>query len=287
MTNTVETSVSLCVLSSGSSGNSTLIHCGDNALLIDTGLSVKKLTLRLEEAKCPVPSVRGICISHEHSDHVSGLSRFCRINPVPVYTNRATSEALLAQPGGDGLAFQIFQTGQSFVADSFAVTPFAVPHDAVDPVGYIVEIAGVRIGVVTDMGMATTLIRGRLKDCHALVVEANHDEQLLRDSRRPEHLKQRIRGRQGHLSNQAAAALLAEVAGPQLQAVFLAHLSEDCNKSDLALRTVQRGLASAGHTHVAVHLTYPDRISTVWRRSMISAEASVAGRSEIAGPGCR
>jgi phosphoribosyl 1,2-cyclic phosphodiesterase len=115
------------------------------------------------------------------------------------------------------------------------------------------------------MGMATALIRERLKTCRAVVVEANHDEQLLRNAKRPEFLKQRILGRQGHLSNRAATELLTEIAGPHLEAVFLAHLSEDCNKAEIAMHTVRTGLNKAGHTHVNIHLTYPDQPSAVWK----------------------
>jgi phosphoribosyl 1,2-cyclic phosphodiesterase len=113
--------------------------------------------------------------------------------------------------------------------------------------------------------MVTGVVRTRLAACRAVVVEANHDEKLLQEAKRPEYLKQRIRGRQGHLSNRAAAELLAEVAGPALEAVFLAHLSEDCNRPELARKTVCAALERAGQGHVAVHLTHADRISAVWR----------------------
>ena len=135
-----------------------------------------------------------------------------------------------------------------------------MPHDSYDPVGYCVSSGEARIGVVTDMGLATGLVRERLRSCQAVVVEANHDEHLLRDAERPWSLKQRIAGRQGHLSNAQAGELLADIAGPGLTTAYLAHLSSDCNRPDLACRAVSDALGS-DNRHVSVRLTYADRSS--------------------------
>lgn len=258
-------SLSLCVLASGSSGNCTLIRNSGSALMIDAGLSAKEIRRRMENAEGALEEVAGICISHEHSDHVSGLATLHQQHRIPVYANRGTSEGMQRRTGLKDVPCRIFSTGQPFTVGSFSVDPFSVPHDAYEPVGFIVSADGVNIGVVTDMGIATNVIRSRLRDCRALVVESNHDTALLRDSRRPAHLKQRIASRQGHLSNEAAAQLLAEIAGPQLDTVFLAHLSADCNRGELALKTTRRALANAGHEHVKVMLTYQDQASEVWR----------------------
>jgi phosphoribosyl 1,2-cyclic phosphodiesterase len=257
-------SLKLCVLASGSSGNCTLIQYGSSSILIDAGLSVKEIARRLEAVGWGLDQVSGICVSHEHSDHVLGLGQIHQRHAIPVYTNRGTSEGLRRSEALAGMPCRIFETGQAFEVGVFRVEPFSVPHDAYEPVGFIVSVDGVRIGVVTDMGVATTLIRANLKSCRAVVVESNHDEKMLRDSRRPEYLKQRILGRQGHLSNKAAADLLAEIAGPDLDAAFLAHLSEDCNRGEIALKAASQSLAAAGHHHVKVHLTYPDKVSEIW-----------------------
>ena len=127
--------------------------------------------------------------------------------------------------------------------------------------GFVISDGLSRVGVVTDMGMATSLIRQRLRDCETIVVECNHDEDLLKQSSRPWSLKQRIMSRQGHLSNGQAAELVASIAGPRLKTVFLAHLSPECNRPPLAVRCVERALAGAECQHVQVKLTYPDRIS--------------------------
>lgn len=256
--------IKLCVLASGSSGNCTLIQHGQSALLIDAGLNAKEFERRLADAGCEPGHIAGICISHEHADHISGLGQLHQRHGLPVYTNRGTREALQRQESLAGLPSRIFETGHAFDIGPFRVEPFSVPHDAYEPVGFIITADGVRIGVVTDMGVATTLIRANLKNCRVVVVESNHDEKMLRDSRRPEYLKQRILGRQGHLSNHAAAGLLADIAGPQLHTVYLAHLSEECNRGEVALKTTKQSLAAAGHHHVDVRLTYPDRVSEIW-----------------------
>jgi len=259
--------VELCVLASGSSGNCTMIRAGGSVLLIDAGISAKEIMRRMELAGVKPEMVKGVCISHEHSDHVAGIMSFHQRFNIPIYTNRGTSEALARSSAFEQLACRIFSTGQPFTVEEFTVEPFSVPHDAYEPVGFVVTVGEVKIGVVTDMGMATTLIRTRLKSCRAVVVESNHDEKLLRDAKRPEYLKQRILGRQGHLSNKAAMELLTEIAGPHLEAAFLAHLSEDCNDGDLALHTARTGMHKAGHTHVHLHLTYRDQISAIWKSS--------------------
>ena len=258
-------SVEVCVLASGSSGNCTLVRSGDSVLLIDAGISGTEIFRRADALGVAPGMVVGICVSHEHSDHVSGIGRIHQQHAIPVYTNRGTSEAMARKPELRDIAYRIFSTGQPFEVGPFTVEPFSVPHDAYEPVGFIVTAAGCRVGVVTDMGIVTALIRERLKNCRAVVVEANHDEQLLRLAKRPEFLKQRIRGRQGHLSNQAATDLVTHIAGPHLEAVFLAHLSEDCNKPEIAMHLVRTGLNRAGHVHVDVHLTYPDQPSVVWK----------------------
>ena len=258
-------SLRICILASGSSGNCTYVASATMAILVDAGLSARAVGLRLDNLGASVASIRGICVSHEHSDHTTGLRVLHQKHGVPLYANRGTADALERDPDLQGLPWNVFTTGSPFAVGDLSIEPFSVPHDAYEPVGFVIQCGDLRVGVVTDMGTATTLVRERLRGCRAIVVESNHDEQMLRDcENRPWHLKQRILGRQGHLSNQGAAALLAEIASPSLDAVFLAHLSKDCNQPDLARQTAHDTLIRAGHHHVKVHLTYPDRISEVW-----------------------
>ncbi len=232
-------------------------------ILIDAGLSGKETDRRLQEAGWELDQVDAICVSHEHDDHKAALGILQRRLGVPLYSNAGTIEALERNPKHTGLDWRIFSNGSSFQVGDLVVKPFSVPHDSYDPVGFVVAAGGVRVGIVTDMGTPTELIRQHLKGCRAIVIEANHDEDLLRDAARPWSLKQRIAGRQGHLSNRQAGELLAEVAGDALDVVFLAHLSADCNEPDIAEKTVREALDEAGHSRVQIRHTYADRISEV------------------------
>jgi phosphoribosyl 1,2-cyclic phosphodiesterase len=234
-------------------------------VLIDAGLSARETVRRLDEAGIALEQVKAILVSHEHSDHIAGIRVLHRKHGLPVYANRGTADALARVQALDGLTPTLFTTGFAFQLGGLTIEPFSVPHDAYEPVGFVLSAGDIRVGVVTDMGIPTGVIRARLADCHAIVIESNHDEGMLMDAERPWYLKQRIRGRQGHLSNQAAARLLGEVAGPTLRRVYLAHLSEDCNRSHLAEREMRGTLERRGFGHVEVALTYPDRISEVWR----------------------
>lgn len=223
------------------------------------------MTERLTSIGIQPDGVQAVCLSHEHDDHMRGLAILQKRYGWEVFANRGTIEGLQRHPKLRELAYQIFSTGSAFQIGDLTVDPFPVPHDAYEPVGFAVTGPdGDRIGIATDVGIPTTVIRERLQGCRILVVEANHDEQLLLDAPRPWHLKQRIRGRQGHLSNIAAADMIADVAHPGLSHVFLAHLSRDCNREHLAIRAARVVLDRRGYEHVQVLPTYPDRVSEIW-----------------------
>ena len=257
-------SVQVCILGSGSSGNATCVFDGEQALLIDAGFSAREMARRLATLSIEPAQISAICVSHEHKDHTAGLSVLHRRHGVPLYANAGTIEGIRSYEPRKDIEWNVFTNGSAFRVGSFQVEPFSVPHDAYDPVGFMVQAHDVRIGIVTDIGVVTNLTRERLKRCQVLVLEANHDEKLLQQSERPWFVKQRILGRQGHLSNAAAAEALAEVAGPELDQVFLVHLSSDCNTSELAEKTVQEALLQRGYSSVAVHATAQDRVSSVW-----------------------
>ena len=253
----------LCILGSGSSGNATLVASDTTRVLVDAGLSARELQRRLGEVGASADDLKGVCVSHEHADHIAGLRVLQQRHGVDLFANAATREAIERDEKMRGLRWTTFTTGMPFELGDIRIEPFSVPHDAYDPVGFVLEHAGTRVGIVTDIGVPTQLVRERLRRCQAIVIEANHDESLLRDAQRPWHLKQRIMGRQGHLSNERAAAMLAEIASPSLTHVYLAHLSEECNREDIALATVRRSLDRAGHAHIQVRMTYADRVSDV------------------------
>ena len=254
----------LCILASGSSGNCTFVASETTAILIDAGLSAKEVSTRLEKIGSTITLIRAVCVSHEHSDHIAGLRTLHERHAIPIYANDGTIQGLRGNKDLTGLTWTKFHTGSSFMIGDLEIAPFAVPHDAMEPVGFTVTSGGHAVGVVTDIGTATTLVRDRLRGCSAVVIEANHDEQMLLESQRPWHLKQRILGRQGHLSNARAAQLAADIAGPRLQRIFLAHLSGECNRQDVAWRTVRDALGKAGHGHIRIDMTFPDNVSEVW-----------------------
>jgi phosphoribosyl 1,2-cyclic phosphodiesterase len=256
-------SLKICVIASGSSGNCTYLASDSTSLLVDAGLSCRRIQLGLESLGVELDSVNGVCVTHEHGDHTSALSVLHRRANLPLYANSGTVEALQRTAKANDLPWNVFSTGQPFKVGDLTVSPFSVPHDSYDPVGFVVSSDTEKIGIVTDMGSDTMLVRERLRGCRILVVESNHDEEMLRQAKRPWSLKQRIAGRQGHLSNRQAGELVAELADTDTHTVFLAHISSDCNRPELAQSTVSRILEEKGLSHVAVRLTYPDRISDI------------------------
>ncbi|OVE75246.1 hypothetical protein BVX97_05385 [bacterium E08(2017)] len=251
----------ICVLASGSSGNCVYLGAGDTRILVDAGLSCKETIRRLSEIDVSIDDISAVCVTHEHSDHKEALGVLSRRHGVDVYANSGTVEAIEADSRMHGISWRVFTTGHEFSIGDVCVEPFSVPHDSYEPVGYVFKKDACRVGVVTDMGMATTLIRERLKKCNAVVVESNHDEEMLKNSTRPWSLKQRISGRQGHLSNSQAGDLISDIYWSGLKVVFLAHLSDECNEPEVAINTVSGKLNENNISGVDVKMTYRSRLS--------------------------
>jgi phosphoribosyl 1,2-cyclic phosphodiesterase len=241
-------------LGSGSSGNATLVEFGDRKILVDAGLSARDLAARLSACGVDPKTLNAIILSHEHHDHARGLHRFALTHKVPVFTTPEALEALNLAPHHLGGAWHPFDPGTPFDAYGVSVLPFAVPHDAANPVAFVLAGEGFRVGIATDLGHATTLVMERLRGCHILLVEANHDDGMLVRGKYPWALKQRIGGRLGHLSNEEAAMLLSAVADDDCRAVILAHLSEHNNTAALARRAVSTALSGAGRKHYAMRV---------------------------------
>jgi phosphoribosyl 1,2-cyclic phosphodiesterase len=232
---------SVTVLGSGSAGNCSLIATSQCRLLVDAGFSARQITQRLEAVGVHPESLDGILITHEHSDHVAGLEVFCRKFCVPIYANPLTAETLRRGSLAAFTKWNLFATGSVFMVKNIEVQTFYVPHDAVDPTAFVFTADEGAIGYLTDLGYAPKLALERIRQVDTLIVETNHDERMLQeDSRRPWSVKQRILSRHGHLSNEAAAKLVAAIAGHRLRRVVLGHLSRDCNRADLALGTMGR-----------------------------------------------
>src|SRR5213083_2691786 len=234
------------MLGSGSAGNSALIATDHCKILVDGGLSARQLALRLEQCGVAPEQLDGVLLTHEHSDHVCGLEVLCRKFDVPIYCNALTAEAVrcgwLDRPAAAG-NWRIFRTGSEFSICDITVQSFPVPHDAVDPVGFVFHAGSGSLGFITDLGYVTKLIVERLRQVQTLVIETNHDEKLLQnDTHRPWPVKQRIQSRHGHLSNAAAAGVIEELLSEKIERVLLGHLSRDCNTPELALKTVRASL---------------------------------------------
>ena len=228
--------IRVSVLASGSKGNSMLIDGPEGALLVDAGLSAKELVRRMEFVGADPQRLRAIIVTHDHSDHLRGVRVLAKRLELPVFGTGATLAA------ADLPSVEIKNTvtpGSPFDVAGFSVVPFSLPHDAADPVGYVVQGFGARIGMATDLGSVNSLVRERLAGCDMLLLEFNYDERMLRDGPYPWFLKQRIQGRFGHLSNSHSARLLGELHHPDLQHVFLGHLSETNNCPDKALAAAQ------------------------------------------------
>ncbi len=229
-----------CVLASGSKGNATWVAGPAGALLLDCGLSARETMRRLALAGLDHLKLKGIVITHEHRDHIAGVRVLARQLRLPVMATKAT----WAASGLDGVVrHQAIAAGEAFTLAGLTVQPFSVPHDAVDTVGMVVSAGAARLGVCTDLGQALALAQARLAGCQALVVEANHDPELLAEGPYPPWLKQRVRSRHGHLSNQQGAQLLTKVHHSGLKRVVLAHLSEVNNTPELARTEAERALA--------------------------------------------
>jgi phosphoribosyl 1,2-cyclic phosphodiesterase len=233
------------VLASGSKGNATWVEApGGAALLIDAGLGPRALAQRIKAIGRRPDSVAGILVTHEHSDHIAGLDRFAAKHGIPVYASKRLlqhSRVLQSVPARVPLT-----AGKTIDICGLRATPIPVPHDAVEPFAFRIEAAGVRFGYVTDIGMPTPTAVEGLSHCHALVVEFNHDRNMLENGPYDPWLKERIRGRRGHLSNDQGAQLLSSILHKGCREVFLAHLSEQNNEAARALEAADGACAKCG-----------------------------------------
>ncbi len=253
--------ISLCALASGSRGNSIYLGAGQAALLIDAGLSGREIEKRIRQQRLDLRHLTAILVTHEHLDHIRGVGVLARRYNLPVYMTSPTHRAA-RKTIGELPECRYFRPGTDFTVANFKVHPFALSHDAADPVGFTFAANGSRIGMATDLGIATGLVKEHLKDCDLLLVEANHDIDMLTAGPYPWHLKQRIRSRNGHLSNGAAGDLLCEIVHQNLRQIVLAHLSETNNSPQAARRAVEEALASFA---IPIHTAGQDDSSPVFR----------------------
>lgn len=229
----------VCTLASGSSGNSLYIETQDTKLLVDAGISMKQIKLRLESIGVELSEIDAVITTHEHSDHTHAIKRL----NIPTYVASATTHLWKDTVK----QLKEFESDTAFSIKDVLVTPFSVPHDALDPVGFTIEgECGYKLGVVTDIGSVTSLVKERLRGSNILLIEYNHDSDILLYSHYPWDLKQRIKGRLGHLSNTQASELLHELCHGGLSHVILGHLSQVNNKPEVALESASQVLKRNG-----------------------------------------
>jgi phosphoribosyl 1,2-cyclic phosphodiesterase len=219
-----------CSLGSGSKGNCTYVSDGETSILVDAGLPVRTLTERLLKAGIDKDSINAILFTHDHSDHYKGAKGLARACPAAaLYANEGTAEGIDRALSCASFEWQIFESSTPFEIGPMTITPFRVPHNAADPVGFTIVSQGRKLGIATDLGCALPSAQQSLADCHALILESNYDYDMLMESDRPWSVRCRIAGIRGHLSNDAAAEFIQSMHPRNLQSLHLAHISDQCN----------------------------------------------------------
>jgi len=223
--------VKICVLASGSSGNATFVSAGRTRILIDAGLSLRELTRRLAAIGEEPAKLDAVLVSHEHSDHISGLPVLARKHSLPVFLTDRT--APLIDWGEAAPPIEAFQAGSRFPIGDIEVASFTIPHDAADPVGFTFRVEGLRIGLVTDLGYIPESVKYHVQGTDFLIFESNHDLEMLKVGPYPWAVKQRVMGRNGHLSNDVVCDFIRDDLDPRTATLVLGHISENNNHPEL------------------------------------------------------
>lgn len=249
-----------CPLASGSKGNCLYLRTPKTRILVDAGLSAKATAERLGLLGVKLEDIRAILVTHDHIDHIRGIAALATKFQIPVFANSDTARGILAACRGVLLPFQIFSTGETFSFEDLEIHPFSIQHDTLDPVAFTLRVGTRKLGICTDLGCVTTLVKSHLQTCDYLFVEANHQPSMVHASNRPLIYKQRVLSRQGHLSNEECAELIASVVHENLKHIYLAHLSSECNHPDVALSIVKQRLDNLG-VHVDVSIALQQAVS--------------------------
>jgi len=234
--------VKICILASSSAGNALFVGTDRTRLLVDAGLSRREIAKRLNAIGEDIDSLDGVLVTHEHSDHTSGLIALSRRSngPLPIYVTRGTRECI--DWGECVPLLQVFQAGCGFPLGDFDVSSFTIPHDAEDPVGFTITAQGIKVAVATDLGYITDSLRFHLRACNVVLLEANHDLEMLRVGPYPWSVKQRVMSRRGHLSNEVAAAFIKDDLDTTVTTLVLGHISEHNNHPALVRTLAEKAL---------------------------------------------
>ena len=256
----------ISVLGSGSKGNSVFIESGGTALLIDNGFSGKEVSARLERIGCSADSLGAICVTHEHNDHIAGVGVLSRRYGIPVHANSGTFRASEKKLGKLYKRCE-FETGERFEVGAFEVHSFPISHDTADPVGFVISDGHFRVGYCTDTGKVSHLMTKRLADCNGLILEFNHDPDMLKNGPYPLPLQQRVRSSRGHLSNEDAGRFLVSILSEQTELVIQAHLSETNNTADLAVAAANQSVLDwAGVRRIVAKQSQPTELFCFGRK---------------------
>lgn len=231
----------LASLGSGSKGNATLLKVGNDHYLIDCGFSLSDLETRLNAKGISVAQLAGVFLTHEHGDHIRGLGALAQRYQLPIWATHGTARALKTSAA----KVRCFAPNTQLQLGGLVVDTVTVPHDSAEPCQYVFSFNGLSIGVLTDLGSVTKRVTDAFTDCQVLMLECNHDEDMLRDGPYPRKLKRRVSGNYGHLSNRQAAHFLGQINRQRLQSVLLSHISEQNNTPELALGAVKAALAGS------------------------------------------
>ncbi len=251
--------IGFCPLASGSKGNCIYLGTKQTKILIDAGISAKQISFRLQQIDVNLEEIDAVIVTHEHTDHIRALKILNEKYNIPIFANRGTIKGIY-----QALCFtpkcKIFTTNETFFYQDLIVHPFSISHDTLDPVGLKIQAEKKRLGICTDLGFISTSVKKNLLGAHLLFLEANHHPPLVLESRRPELYKNRVLGRQGHLSNQSCAELIEFLHNDDLQLAYLAHLSHECNTEKLAIETVFNHLEKH-QLKLDLHIAYQEKIS--------------------------
>lgn len=239
----------IALLASGSKGNSAVIRTKQTKVLLDAGLSGRKILSNLAELRLNPQKIDALLVSHEHNDHIRGAGIICRRLNIPLYISEKTFQICRNKLGKLPLGVHHFEIGNKFVLGDLEIEPFVSSHDAVDSCNFIIRKIGSnrKLAIATDVGYSSRLMLMKMRNSTTVVIESNHDETMLINGEYPWHLKQRVKSKHGHLSNNQAVGVISQIVHPDLKNLILAHLSENNNLPDLAQNTMLNFLKEINH----------------------------------------
>lgn len=262
-----------CSIASGSSGNCIYVGSGNTSVLVEAGISGKRIEAGLNSIDRKTAEIDGILITHEHSDHIKGLGVVARKHHIPIYATGGTIKRIKekSEPGKiDDSLYHEITPDETFMIGDMEILPFSISHDAQEPVAYRMNHKNQSVGIVTDLGVYSDYTIGHLRGLDAVLMEANHDIRMLQVGPYPYYLKQRILGKQGHLSNENAGRLLCEILHDGMKAVMLGHLSRENNYEELAFETVCQEVTLGDNPYKA-----KDFFISVAKRDEVSALVTI------------